>query len=207
MEAPSDRLLTAPNAIELLLLNGRINSQHFRELLSRQMLTVVDSGVQTVEAIISRPSSTFKLIIFARIRAKGISSLPLASLSFFLGVRARLNSNKNSTRIRRVPWRTWRPHVMSVRGPNKVGGVVQTDATSLCYASVLKEEKKMLRVTVGSKIWPVSNVAQQLPATHNNMQRFITQKISQSVFKIMYAIKMTCPDLEYLKSVLLGGQN
>ena len=95
MEAPSDRLLTAPNAIELLLLNGRINSQHFRELLSRQMLTVVDSGVQTVEAIISRPSSTFKLIIFvARIQAKGISSLSLASLSFFLGVRARLNSNK-----------------------------------------------------------------------------------------------------------------
>ena len=56
----------------------------FLGAVSLQMLSVVGSGVQKAAAIISRPSWTFKLIIFARIQAKGIPSLSLASLSFFL---------------------------------------------------------------------------------------------------------------------------
>ena len=58
---------------------------------------------------------------------------------------------------------------MRVHGPNKVGGVVQTDATSLCYASVLKEQKKMLRTE--------SRLAQrfdQFQTWHNNSQQHTT---------------------------------
>ena len=39
-------------------------------------------------------------------------------------------------------WSSRRPCVMHVCGPNNVGRAVQTDLTSLRYASAIKEQKK-----------------------------------------------------------------
>ena len=36
----------------------------------------------------------------------------------------------------------WRPCVMGISGPNNVGRAVQTDPTSLRYASTITEQKK-----------------------------------------------------------------
>ena len=59
---------------------------------------------------------------------------------------------------------------MRVRGPNNVGRAVQTDPTLLRDASANTEQKKCWGV-VSSKVWPVSNFAQKLPITRNNMQQ------------------------------------
>ena len=45
-----------------------------------------------------------------------------------------------------------------------------TDPTLLGYASAIKEQKKILRV-VSSKVLLLSNFAQQLPTTRNNVQQ------------------------------------
>ena len=58
------------------------------------------------------------------------------------------------------------PCIMSVRGPNNVGRVVQTDPTLLRYASAIYGTKEMLGV-VGWKVWPGSNFAQQHATTSN----------------------------------------
>ena len=69
------------------------------------------------------------------------------------------------------PIKLWRPCVLRLRGPSNVGRAVQTDPKLLRYASVITEQKKCWEWVVGSKVWPVSNFAKQLPTTHNNMQQ------------------------------------
>ena len=64
------------------------------------------------------------------------------------------------------------PCVMSVRGPNNVGRAVQTDPTSLRYASAIRGTKKMLGI-VGWKVWLVSNFVQQHATTSNNLQQCV----------------------------------
>ena len=54
---------------------------------------------------------------------------------------------------------------------NKVGRAVQTDSTLLHHALEIMEQKKYCKYVVGSKVWPASNCAQQLPTTRNNMQQ------------------------------------
>ena len=56
---------------------------------------------------------------------------------------------------------------MRVRGPTNIGRAVQTDPTLLDHGTTGEE---MLGVA-GSKVWPVSNFAQQLPTRRNNMQQ------------------------------------
>ena len=59
---------------------------------------------------------------------------------------------------------------MRVRGPNNIGRAVQLDPTLLRHASANTEQKKCWTV-VGSKLQPVSNFAQKLSITRNNMQQ------------------------------------
>ena len=65
-----------------------------------------------------------------------------------------------------------RPCGMQVRGPKNVERAVQTDpiSTLLHYSSAITEQKTYLLGVVGSKVWPPSNSAQQLPTTRDNMQ-------------------------------------
>ena len=63
-----------------------------------------------------------------------------------------------------------KPCVMSVRGPNNVGRVVQTDPTLLRLRFGDHGTKEMLGVVVW-KVWPVSNFVQQQATTSNNMQQ------------------------------------
>ena len=70
---------------------------------------------------------------------------------------------------RMQPLRLWRPCVMRMHGPYKMLEElckwIQHCCISLQWSA--DRTKEMLGV-VGSKLWPVSNFAQQLPATCNN---------------------------------------
>ena len=69
------------------------------------------------------------------------------------------------------------------RGPKNVRRGVQTDAILLRFASADHGTKQMLAI-VDSKVWPVSNFAQQLPTTRNNMQQCVqmTQNLTSQNF-------------------------
>ena len=69
------------------------------------------------------------------------------------------------------PIKLWRPCVLRLRGPSNVGRAVRRDPTLLRYASVITEQKKCWEWVVGSKVWPVSNFAKQLPTTRNDIQQ------------------------------------
>ena len=51
---------------------------------------------------------------------------------------------------------------MSVRGPNNVGRVVQTDPTLLCYVSAITEEKKCWESCTATEMIPT---IEMIPAT------------------------------------------
>ena len=66
------------------------------------------------------------------------------------------------------PTRLRRPFVIRVRGPSTAGGAVQTDYYIL--------RQSLIKRDVGScwlKVWQVSNFAQHLPTTRNNMQQSV----------------------------------
>ena len=66
------------------------------------------------------------------------------------------------------PRRLRRPFVIRVRGPSTAGGAVQTDHYIL--------RQSLIKRDVGScwlKVWQVSNFAQHLRTTRNNMQRSV----------------------------------
>ena len=64
---------------------------------------------------------------------------------------------------------TWSPYLTRVRGPTMLKRAVQTDQNIVGLRFGDQGTKEMLRV-VDSKVWPVSNFAQQLLTTRNNMQ-------------------------------------
>ena len=55
--------------------------------------------------------------------------------------------------------------------PTMLETAVQTDPTLLRYASAITELAKEMLGVAGSKVWPFSNFAQQLPTKSNNMQQ------------------------------------
>ena len=58
---------------------------------------------------------------------------------------------------------------MSVRGPNNVGGAVQTDLTLLHYTSAITEQKKCWELL--AEKFDRFQTAQQHATTSNNMQQ------------------------------------
>ena len=60
---------------------------------------------------------------------------------------------------------------MSVRGPNNVGGAVQTDPTLLCYASAIREQKKCWELLAEKfeRFQTLRNNTQQHPTTCNRV--------------------------------------
>ena len=105
--------------------------------------------------------------------------LDLWNIYFFvILIRLRANGRNNSQQCwdvqcivgRIKPMSFCKPCVMSVRGPNSFGRAVYTDPTLLHHASAITEQKKCWE-SVGWKVWPVSNFAQQHATTSTNMQQ------------------------------------
>ena len=79
---------------------------------------------------------------------------------------------------------------MRVRCPNNV----QTNLTLLRHASAITEQKKC-RDFFGSKIWPISSFAQQLPTISNNVKRVCKRtqhKTSNNVASVCTGLALRC---------------
>ena len=91
-------------------------------------------------------------------------------LSFPTMLDAPVHRGKKTTH--KTLWNLSRPCVRRVRGPNKAGRTVQNGSNIFALRFGDHGTKEVLGVG-WSKVWQVSNFAQQLPTTRNKLQQDI----------------------------------
>ena len=104
-------------------------------------------------------------------------------------VNLRLHANSQQCRdlqciVGRIqPISRWKPCVMSMRGPNKVGRAVQTDPTLLRYASAITEQKKCWELLAEKfdRFQTLRNNMQQHATTCNRVYKWTQHVTSNDV--------------------------
>ena len=84
--------------------------------------------------------------------------------------------------------RLWRPCVMSVSGPNSVERVVKT-TQHCCALRFGDHEKREMLGVVCSRVWPLSNFAQQIPTIRNSVCKRTQLVTSKNVSPVRTGLK------------------
>ena len=101
------------------------------------------------------------------------------------------NGCNNSQQCWIQPIRLWRSRLTRVRGPNNVGRAVQTDPTSLHYASAIKEQNKCWELLV--------QTFNRFQTLHNNSQQHATECANGRKIVTSYNVASVCMGLNNMQ--------